>query len=64
MRAITSALFSWLACRFRSRAEMEPEVVALRRQLAVARRQRPGRIGLSRSIACSGFGFTGCGRIA
>jgi hypothetical protein len=47
MRAITSALFSWLACRFRSRAEMELEVVALRRQLAVPRRQRPGRIRLS-----------------
>jgi putative transposase len=47
MLAFISVLLSWLACRFRSRAELELEVVALRHQLAVLRRQRPGRPGLS-----------------
>jgi len=41
------ALFSWLAYRFRSRAELELEVIALRHQLAVLRRRRPGRPRLS-----------------
>jgi transposase InsO family protein len=43
MLAYISALFSWLACRLRSRAELELEVIALRHQLAVLRRQHPGR---------------------
>ena len=47
MLAFISVLLSWLACRFRSRAELELEVVALRHQLAVLRRQRPGRPRLS-----------------
>ncbi len=47
MLAFISALLSWLAGRFRSRAELELEVIALRHQLAVLRRQRPGRAGLS-----------------
>jgi putative transposase len=47
MLAFTSALFSWLACRFRSRADLELEVIALRHQLAVLRRQRPGRTRIS-----------------
>src|SRR5271163_4639370 len=38
-----SALFSWLACRFRSRVELELEVIALRHQVAVLHRQHPGR---------------------
>ncbi len=38
-----SAFFSWLAGRFRSRVELELEVVALRHQVAVLHRQRPGR---------------------
>ena len=37
------SLFSWLSCRFRGRVELELEVIALRHQLAVLRRQRPGR---------------------
>jgi hypothetical protein len=37
------SIFSWLAWRFRGRAALELEVVALRHQLAVLRRQRPGR---------------------
>lgn len=47
MRTLLSAFVSWLACRFRSRAELELEVIALRHQLAVLRRQRPGRTRLS-----------------
>jgi len=43
MLAFISAFFSWLAGRFRSRAELELEVFALRHQLAILRRQRPGR---------------------
>jgi hypothetical protein len=43
MLAYISALVSWLAGRFCSRAELELEVIALRHQLAVLRRQRPGR---------------------
>jgi hypothetical protein len=35
MLAIISTLFSWLACRFRSRVELELEVIALRHQLAL-----------------------------
>ena len=38
-----SAIFSWLACRFRSRVELELEVIALRHQVAVLHRQHPGR---------------------
>jgi putative transposase len=47
MLASVFELFSWLACRFRCRADLELEVIALRHQLAVLRRQRPGRISLS-----------------
>jgi hypothetical protein len=43
MLALLSELFSWLACRLRGRAVLELEVIALRHQLAVLRRQRPGR---------------------
>ncbi len=43
MLAFSSELLSWLAGRFRSRAELELEVIALRHQLAVLHRQRPGR---------------------
>jgi putative transposase len=43
MLAFSLALLSWLAGRFRSRVELALEVIALRHQLAVLRRQRPGR---------------------
>ena len=43
MLGLITALPSLLVCRFRSRAALELEVVALRHQLAVLRRQRPGR---------------------
>ena len=44
MITIVSALLSVLSFRFRSRASLELELVALRHQLAVLRRQRPGRL--------------------
>jgi hypothetical protein len=37
------AFISWLIGRLQTRAELELEVIALRHQLAVLRRQRPGR---------------------
>jgi hypothetical protein len=43
MHALFSALSTTIACRFRSRAELELEVIALRPQLTVLRRQRHGR---------------------
>ena len=43
MMAFLSTLSSELACRFLRRAELELEVIALRHQLAVLRRKRPGR---------------------
>jgi transposase InsO family protein len=46
MQSLLSELFSWRACRFRGRAELELEVIALRHQLAVLRRQRSGRTQL------------------
>src|ERR1700720_326552 len=39
-----AALLSVLSFRFRRRASLELELVALRHQLAVLRRQRPGRL--------------------
>jgi putative transposase len=46
MLALISTLFLWLACRIRSRAELELELVALRHQVAVLNRQRAGRLRL------------------
>ena len=48
MFAFISAVVSWLACRFRGRAELELQIFALQHQLAVLRRQHPGRIHLYR----------------
>jgi len=39
-----AAVVSLLSFRLRSRAALELEVVALRHQLSVLRRQRPGRV--------------------
>ncbi len=47
MLSLISELSSWLARRFRGRADLELEVIAFRHQLAVLRRQRPSRSGLS-----------------
>jgi putative transposase len=43
MLALISTGFSWLACRFRSRAELELELIALHHQIAILNRQRPRR---------------------
>src|SRR6202035_1376866 len=43
MITIVSALLSVLSFRFRRRASLELELIALRHQLAVLRRQRSGR---------------------
>ncbi len=47
MVAILSALVSIFAFRVRSRASLELELIALRHQVTVLRRQRPGRLQLS-----------------
>jgi hypothetical protein len=47
MVAILSAVVSIFAFRFRGRASLEIELIALRRQVTVLRRQRPGRLQLS-----------------
>jgi hypothetical protein len=47
MLSLVRSIVSVLACRFRSRADLELEVLALRRQLNVLRRQRPGHLRLS-----------------
>jgi len=46
MSTILSAFVSLLSFRFRSRAGLELELVALRHQVAVLRRQRKGRLRL------------------
>ena len=46
MITILSAVVSLLSFRFRRRASLELELVALRHQVAVLRRQRPGRLRL------------------
>ncbi|HEY2104525.1 MAG TPA: hypothetical protein VGH29_01990, partial [Candidatus Binataceae bacterium] len=43
MLTLVRAIFALLSCRLRSRAVLELELVALRHQLTVLRRQRPGR---------------------
>jgi hypothetical protein len=47
MVTILSVVVSILAFRFRSRASLELRLIALQHQLAVLRRQRPGRPQLS-----------------
>src|SRR5439155_9548472 len=46
MITMISAFISLLLFRFRSRADLELELVALRHQVAVLRRQRKGRVQL------------------
>ena len=47
MVTILSAVVSIFALRFRSRASLELKLIALQHQLAILRRQRPGRPQLS-----------------
>src|SRR5271163_1029579 len=46
MLKLERSIVSRLVCRFRSRAAVELENLALRHQLRVLRRQRPGRLRL------------------
>lgn len=46
MLALFSTLLCWMACRIRSHAESELELIALRHQVAVLNRQRHGRLRL------------------
>ena len=47
MLTILSAIVSLVCFRFRRRASLELEVLALRHQVAVLHRQRPGRVASS-----------------
>src|ERR1700681_664105 len=47
MMAILSTLISILGFRIRSRASLELELISLRHQMSVLRRQHPGRFGSS-----------------
>jgi hypothetical protein len=47
MLTLVRSIVSVLACRFRSRAVLELELLTLRHQLNVLRRQQPGRLRLS-----------------
>jgi putative transposase len=46
MLTFLAAIASLLSFRLRSRTSLELEVIALRHQLAVLKRQRPGRVKL------------------
>ena len=61
MVTILFALVPLLSFRFRSRASLEHELVALRHQVIVLRRQRPHRLRLLPTGSC-GCCFTDCGR--
>ena len=72
MLKLKRSIVSRLAHRFRSRAVVELENLALRHQLHVLRRQRPGRLrlftfdrlslGLALSIVAALFGDDGVGQ--
>jgi hypothetical protein len=59
MITILSALASLLSFRVRSRASLELELVALRYQVTVLRRQRPGQLRLFSTDRLLRSGFTG-----
>ncbi len=64
MLSAVRAIVILVSFRFRSRASLELEVLALRHQLAVLRRQRPGRPRLLRIDRLFWVCLTGCGRAA
>ena len=67
MITILSTVVSILGFRLRRRASLELELIALRHQVSVLRRQRPGRIWLFSTDRllwigiAKAFGFTGGG---
>jgi hypothetical protein len=62
MNTLLSAVGCLLSFRVRSRASLELELVALRHQLTVLRRQHPASLGSSPPTDGSGCGFTESGR--
>ena len=62
MITVMSAFISLLSFRFRSRVGLELELIALRHQVAVLRRQRKGRVQLFSTDRLLWVGFTGSGR--
>ncbi len=65
MLTILSAMVSLVSFRFRGRVSLELEVLALRHQLAVLHRQRPGRAWFGRGDRLLwAFGSTELGRTA
>ena len=62
MNTILSALVSLLSFRICSRASLELELIALRHQVTVLRRQQPARLRLFSKTGCSGCGYTAFGR--
>jgi hypothetical protein len=63
MFAYISGFVSWLAGRFRSRAGLELEVIRSATSWQPCVASVPAVRGSLRSIACSGSGFTGSGRV-
>jgi hypothetical protein len=62
MVTILSAIVSIFEFRVRSRASLELELVALRHQVTVLRRQRLASFGFAPPTGSSGCGFTEFGR--
>jgi len=55
MITLLSAVGSLLSFRLRSRTSLELELVALRHQVTVLRRQRPGRASFMETLPSLGF---------
>jgi hypothetical protein len=62
MITILSTVVSILGFRLRRRASLELELIALRHQVSVLRRQRQVGFGYSPQTGYSGCGSTGFGR--
>jgi hypothetical protein len=62
MLTILSAIFSLVSFRFRHRASLELEVLALRHQVAFSIASGPAELGLVEATVCCGSGSTELGR--